>query len=237
MAKKERSKVTKAKAVNKTKVVQRVTVNIGGRSRGGRKSTAPQTTQRPPPVQIFNSMAGPVPQGQGESMLQSTQILNRLLEPVNRRLDALVGRQAEPQPVAPPPAQRMPLGQQLAEDNNREIVAEQPVRQLVQPVQPIVSAGPIRLDNPQGNVGQAMAKAESADGPQPSINYDRIMEMIEQSEGVGVGQKPSLPNQYTKDGFLQFVSRATGRPFTPTKTLPFNALKARALQFIRDLRR
>lgn len=231
MAKKERSKVIKAKAVNKTKVVQRVIVNIGGRSRGGRKSTAPQTTQRPPPVQIFNSMAGPVPQGQGESMLQSAQILNRLLEPVNMRLDALVRRQAEPQPVAPPPAPPMPVEPPRVENENREVVAEQPVRQLVQPMQPIVSAGPIRLDNPQENVG-----AESAEGPGPLINYDEIMDMVEQSEGVGVGQRPSLPNQFSKDGFIQFISERTGHVFAPSKSLSFNALKARALQFIRDLR-
>ena len=144
------------------------------------------------------------------------------------RLDALVRRQAEPQPVAPPPAQRMPLDQQLAENNNREIVVAQPNGQLVEPQQAMVESGrAIAFGNNQ---------AESADGPRPAINYDEIMEMIGQSEGVGVGKRPSLPNEYTKDGFLQFVSRATGRPFAPSKTNPFLKLKAMALKFVKDIR-
>jgi hypothetical protein len=126
----------------------------------------------------------------------------------------------------------MPVEPPRVENENREVVAEQPVRQLVQPMQPIVSAGPIPLlDNPQENVG-----AESAEGPRPLINYDEIMEMVEQSEGVGVGQRPSRPNQFSKDGFIQFISERTGHVFTPSKSLSFNAIKARALQFIRDLR-
>ena len=166
------SKATANQVVQKTKqkVVQKVTVNIGGRRRGGRKSTARQTIQRPPPVQIFNSMAGPVPQG--ESMLQSAQILNRLLEPVNMRLDALVRRQAEPAPrgnMDPPQIRDPDHEPQIAENNNREIVVEQQMEQLVEPQQAMVESKPRQLE-----------VAESADGPaQPAVrgtrfNYETI---------------------------------------------------------------
>lgn len=232
MVKKERSKVTKAKAINKMKVVQRVTVNIGGRSRAGRKSTAPQMTQRPPPVQIFNSMAGPVPQGQGlgESMLQSAQILNRLLEPVNMRLDALVRRQNEPngQPVILPPAP--PVEQQFEENNNRVVVAEQPIEQLVEPPQAIVDARPAVLNDEK----QAISAMD-----QPAINFDQLEDRIRQAEGLSPGKKmgPDRPNQFSKEGFLQLVSQASGRSFVPSKkALSFFELKAEALQFIRGLR-
>jgi len=186
-------------------------------------------------------MAGPVPQGQGESMLQSAPILNRLLEPVNMRLDALVRRQADPPAAAPAPPPRDPNPpneeQQLVENNNRQFVMEQPNEQLVEPNQPLVAAEP-RLLNDERALALDREELAFRSRARPVMNYDELTEIIKQSEGLGVGQRPGpeRPNQFSKDGFIQFISERTGRVFAPTRTLPFNALKARALQFIRDMR-
>lgn len=93
MPKKEKVKRARAKPKN---VVQKVTVNIGGRGGGGRKSTAPSGPPRPTPLQQATQFmqSFQIPR-QGESMVQSAQMLQRLIDPINARLDAFV-RQAGP---------------------------------------------------------------------------------------------------------------------------------------------
>jgi hypothetical protein len=112
---------------------------------------------------------------------------------------------------------------------------EQPNEQLVEPDQPLVAAEPRLLNDERA---LALDREELALQPRPLMNRDELIEIIKQSEGLGVGQRPGpeRPNQFSKDGFIQFISERTGRVFAPTRTLPFNALKARALQFIRDMR-
>jgi hypothetical protein len=106
MPKKERVKRARAKPKN---VIQKVVVNVGGRGGGGRKSTAPAGPPRPTPLQqatqfVQSSLARDASlvqsfqPRQGESMVQSAQMLQRLIDPINARLDAFV-RQQVPGPV------------------------------------------------------------------------------------------------------------------------------------------
>jgi hypothetical protein len=93
MPKKEKVKRARAKPKN---VIQKVVVNVGGRGGGGRKSTAPSGPPRPTPLQQATQFiqSFQIPR-QGESMVQSAQMLQRLIDPINARLDAFV-RQAGP---------------------------------------------------------------------------------------------------------------------------------------------
>lgn len=149
--KKDQAKITQA--VAKTKVVQKVTVNIGGRAARGRKSKAPRKSSRAipsQPVQIFNSMPAPVQQG--ESMFQSAQVLNRLLEPVNMRLEALIRRRQDVPPIAP---QNVQVDQRLPDvdsSDHRQRVLDLPDAPLLQPEPALVSAGFQRMDDPHESV-------------------------------------------------------------------------------------
>jgi len=98
MPKKERVKRTRAKAKN---VIQKVVVNVGGRGGGGRKSTAPSGPPRPTPLQQatqFIQATQSRPPVLGESMIQSSQMLQRLLDPINMRLEVLMRQRQEVQP-------------------------------------------------------------------------------------------------------------------------------------------
>jgi hypothetical protein len=102
-------KRTRAKAKN---VIQKVVVNVGGRGGGGRKSTAPSGPPRPTPLQqatqfLQATQGRPQQAGQGESMVQSAQMLQRLLDPINMRLDALVRQPG--QPINMPPINMPPI--------------------------------------------------------------------------------------------------------------------------------
>lgn len=148
--KKERVKITKA--VAKTKVVQKVTVNIGGRGGRARKSTAPRKQSRSlplQPVQIFNSL--PPPAQQGESMFQSAQVLNRLLEPVNMRLEALMRRRQDA-PAAPQMVQADQRLPDVDDGDHRQRVLDLPDAPLIQPAQSLVPTGFQRMDDPHENV-------------------------------------------------------------------------------------
>ena len=105
MAKKERVKRTRAKPKN---VIQKVVVNVGGRGGGGRKSTAPSGPPRPTPLQQatqFLQAAQSRPPIAGESLIQSAQVLQRMIEPINLRLEALIrqGRELQPINITNPP--------------------------------------------------------------------------------------------------------------------------------------
>jgi hypothetical protein len=95
-------KRTRAKAKN---VIQKVVVNVGGRGGGGRKSTAPSQPPRPTPLQQatqFLQATQSRPQ-QGESMIQSAQVLQRLLDPINMRLEAIIRQRQEVPAINMPP--------------------------------------------------------------------------------------------------------------------------------------
>jgi hypothetical protein len=188
MPKKERVKRTRAKPKN---VIQKVVVNVGGRGGGGRKTTAPSGPPRPTPLQqatqfVQSSLARDASlvqsfqqPRQGESMVQSAQVLQRLLDPINARLDAIMQsnmRQQAPsinithppinitnppinirQPdifMAPPNVsinQRFPdINIQMP--NQRDRVADLPDEPLVRPNAPLVLAGPMRMDDPHEDV-------------------------------------------------------------------------------------
>ena len=103
--KKERVKRTRAKPKN---VIQKVVVNVGGRGGGGRKSTAPSGPPRPTPLQQatqFLQAAQSRPPIAGESLIQSAQVLQRMIEPINLRLEALIrqGRESQPINITNPP--------------------------------------------------------------------------------------------------------------------------------------
>jgi hypothetical protein len=80
-------KKTRAKAKN---VTQTVIVNVGKRG-GGKSATAPPVRSAPTPLQqalqLLQTQRQPP---QGESLIQSTQILQRMIEPINRRLEVLM---------------------------------------------------------------------------------------------------------------------------------------------------
>ena len=95
-------KRTRAKAKN---VIQKVVVNVGGRGGGGRKSTAPSQPPRPTPLQQatqFLQATQSRPQ-QGESMIQSAQVLQRLLDPINMRLESIIRQRQEVPAINMPP--------------------------------------------------------------------------------------------------------------------------------------
>ena len=105
-------------------------------------------------------------------MFQSAQLLSRLLEPVNLRLDALVNsrsRGAEPQAAAPNQNPPNP-DPQLAEDNNRQGVVNQPDQQMVQPDQALVESGPLLL-NDERAIALNKSGGESAE---PAFDYDNF---------------------------------------------------------------
>lgn len=182
MPKKERVKRTRAKAKN---VIQKVVVNVGGRGGGGRKTTAPSGPPRPTPLQQatqFLQATQSRPQqaegsrsALGESMIQSAQMLQRLLEPVNVRLEALMQQRQGVQPINMPPInisnpiniqqpdifvappnvsinQRFPDINIQHRDHNRQHVADLPDEPLVRPNAPLLLAGPMRMDDPHEDV-------------------------------------------------------------------------------------
>lgn len=179
MPKKERVKRTRAKAKN---VIQKVVVNVGGRGGGGRKTTAPSGPPRPTPLQQatqFLQATQSRPQQaeglRGESMIQSAQMLQRLLEPVNVRLEALMQQRQGVQPINMPPInisnpiniqqpdifvappnisinQRFPDINIQHRDHNRQHVADLPDEPLVRPNAPLLLAGPMRMDDPHEDV-------------------------------------------------------------------------------------
>lgn len=142
--------------------------------RGGRRTAAPRTA---PPVQIFNSMAGPQADGSrsalGEPMIQSAQLLQRLLEPVNMRLESLIRQRQEmpninihPANVQVNQASIPPFRQEPRRDNamvdRRPRVLDLPDEPLIQPEMSLVPGGYLRMDNPHEEVPQS-AEPSGAD--------------------------------------------------------------------------
>lgn len=159
---------------------------MGGRGGGGRKTTAPSGPPRPTPLQqatqfLQATQSRPQTEGlRGESMIQSAQVLQRLLDPINMRLEVLMRQRQEGQPinipainmppinisnpiniqqpdifVAPPNVsinQRFPDINIQHRDHNRQHVADLPDEPLVRPNAPLLLAGPMRMDDPHEDV-------------------------------------------------------------------------------------
>jgi hypothetical protein len=101
---------------------------------------------------------------QGESLFQSAQVLQRLIDPINARLDLLMPK---PQGSAFP-------NMEQHRDHNRQHVADLPDEQLVRPNAPLLLAGPMRMDDPHEDVPlnqvdpalvQPKEEEEEAEGP------------------------------------------------------------------------
>lgn len=156
MPKKEKVKRARAKPKN---VIQKVVVNVGGRGGGGRKSQGlPRPTPLQQATQFIQSLPRPV-----EPIVSPAQVLQRLLDPINARLDAIM-RSGIRQPdifVAPNVSinQRFPdiniqpfPNMEEHRNHNRQHVADLPDEQLVRPNNPLVLAGPMRMDDPHEDV-------------------------------------------------------------------------------------
>lgn len=169
MPKKEKKIKVKGKVKN---ISQTVVVNVGGR----KKSSAP-TQVRPTPLQQATQFIQATRPQQGESLFQSSQLLQRLLEPTNLRLEALLRQQRQGMqpinigqpninvPINLPAQPNINIGQPNINVpinfppqpislpvKPRESVLDQPDEQLVTPTKPLVPAGPLRLDDPHEDV-------------------------------------------------------------------------------------
>ncbi|NBW38389.1 MAG: hypothetical protein EBR30_25870 [Cytophagia bacterium] len=170
---KKDAKIKRARAKPKN-VIQKVIVNVGGRGGRASKTTAPSGPPRPTPLQTALEFARSFqPPRPVEPIVPPAQILQRLLDPINARLDA-IARQAVSitnppinirQPdifVAPPNVsinQRFPdiniqafPNMEAHRDHNRQHVADLPDEPLVRPNAPLVLAGPMRMDDPHEDV-------------------------------------------------------------------------------------
>lgn len=138
-------------------------MNVGGRGGGGRKSTAPSGLPRPTPLQQATQFIQSLPPRPVEPIVSPAQVLQRLLDPINARLDAIM-RSGIRQPdifVAPNVSinQRFPdiniqpfPNMEEHRNHNRQHVADLPDEPLVRPNAPLVLAGPMRMDDPHEDV-------------------------------------------------------------------------------------
>ena len=232
---------TRAKPKN---VIQKVIVNVG--RGGGRKSTAPAGPPRPTPLQqamqfVQSSLARDASlvqsfqPRQGESLFQSAQVLQRLIDPINARLDLLM---PNPQGSAFP-------NMEIHSKHDRQHVADLPDAQLVQPKAPLVPAGPMRMDDPHeevplNKVDPGLVQEEEEEPAQPaSVQSTRedllqALESIENSQGVKGNQKPR-EGFMTKRGLVTLVSNITGRQFSPSTNADYDRIKRKAISILRDM--
>jgi len=152
-------KKTRAKAKN---VTQTVIVNVG--KRGGGKSAPPVRSAPTPLQQALQLLQTQRQPPQGESLIQSTQILQRMIEPINRRLEVLM-RQPSQVPainITQPP-----------------INIAQPAISVTQPPinvsQPAINFPPINITQPPINVSQPAINFPPINVSQPAINISQTM--------------------------------------------------------------
>lgn len=231
MPKKERVKKARAKPKN---VIQRVTVNVVGRG-GGRKSTAPAGPPRPTPLQQAMQFAQAFQQPrQGESLFQSAQVLQRLIDPINARLDLLM----------PKPRGSAFPDMEIHSKHDRQHVADLPDAQLVQPNAPLLPAGPMRMDDPHedvplNKVDPALVQPEEEPAQPASVESTRedllqALETIEKSQGVQGNQKPRQ-GFMTKRGLVTLVTNITGRQFSPSMNADYDRIKRKAITILREM--
>lgn len=216
------------KIQKKTKVKGRVkavtqTVNVYVGKRGGGSKAAPTQAPRPTALQQATQLVQAMrPQQQGESFIQALPLLQRLVEPVNARLEALIqqGRR-EPIPpninipvnIAPPNvnvpvniqqqnemmrefAQRLDEIQSRLPPRPREQVLDLPDAQLVQPTQPLIPAGPPRLDDPHEDVPleelEEHVAEEKQEAARPITAYESLYNDINRMTAAGTKSKTKM---------------------------------------------
>ena len=186
-----RSKKTRAKAKN---VTQTVIVNVG--KRGGSKAPSiPRPTPLQQALQLVQATRQPA---QGESLVQSTQILQRMLEPINRQLQALMRPRgselvSSPFPQAPVVAPEAPMVAPMVAPaqgikpfvpfelpqtpvSYTDYVLDLPDAPLVQPPKPLLPAGPLRLDPEYEDVprGSELVSLQSVPFPQAEAKEEEM---------------------------------------------------------------
>ena len=232
---------TRAKPKN---VIQKVIVNVVGRTSGGGRK-APSGPPRPTPLQQAIQFAQAFQQPrQGESLFQSAQVLQRLIDPINARLDLLMPKQEQQGSAFP--------NMEIHSKHDRQHVADLPDAQLVQPKAPLVPAGPMRMDDPHeavplNKVDPALVQEEEeeparvgGESAQPaSVQSTRedllqALETIEKSQGVKGNQKPR-EGFMTKRGLVALVSNITGRQFSPSTNADYDRIKRKAISILREM--
>jgi hypothetical protein len=164
-------KKTRAKAKN---VSQTVIVNVGRRGGSKAPATAPPIRSAPTPLQqALQLVQATRPPQQGESLIQSTQILQRMIEPINRQLQALMGQSSQPAiNITQPP---------------------------INVSQPAINFPPINITQPSINISsmQPMVKPQaSTEGSRSASMASTQTEMIPvQSARPQEGIKPFPPYQ------------------------------------------
>jgi hypothetical protein len=246
MPKKEKVKRARAKPKN---VIQKVTVNVVGRTSGGGRK-APSGPPRPTPLQQAMQFAQAFQQPrQGESLFQSAQVLQRLIDPINARLDLLMRQQVPPMPKQEQQGSAFP-NMEIHSKHDRQHVADLPDAQLVQPKAPLVPAGPMRMDDPHeevplnkvdpGLVQEEEEEPALSESAQPaSVQSTRedllqALETIEKSQGVKGNQKPR-EGFMTKRGLVTLVSNITGRQFSPSTNADYERIKRKAISILREM--
>jgi hypothetical protein len=236
-----KTKRTRAKPKN---VIQKVIVNVG--RGGGRK--APSGPPRPTPLQqamqfVQSSLARDASlvqafqqPRQGESLFQSAQVLQRLIDPINARLDLLMPKQEQQGSAFP--------NMEIHSKHDRQHVADLPDAQLVQPKAPLVPAGPMRMDDPHeavplNKVDPALVQEEEEPAQPASVQSTRedllqALETIEKSQGVKGNQKPR-EGFMTKRGLVTLVSNITGRQFSPSTNADYDRIKRKAISILREM--
>ena len=147
-------------------------------------------------------------------MVQSTRMINQLLEPTNRRLDALM--MARPQaPSINVPVNVHPANVNITfPERPREHVLDQPDAPLVQPMPPAVSAGPKRLDDPHENLN-------------PPVDYVDEQKQEASSSSSSSSSSPSNPGEIVLQHY---------RALYPTIESMNGITVAKAMSIMRDLR-
>jgi hypothetical protein len=173
---------------------------------------------------------------QGESLFQSAQVLQRLIDPINARLDLLMPKQEQQGSAFP--------NMEIHSKHDRQHVADLPDAQLVQPKAPLVPAGPMRMDDPHeavplNKVDPALVQEEEEPAQPASVQSTRedllqALETIEKSQGVKGNQKPR-EGFMTKRGLVTLVSNITGRQFSPSTNADYDRIKRKAISILREM--
>lgn len=209
---KKKAKVSKAKNITQT-----VIVNVGKKRSAPTRPSAPKPTPYQQMSQLFQPMVASLQAVRpADSLLQSAQLLQRLIEPTTKRLDLLQPQVASLQP------QVASLGPQIASlqemvknlqnqppptpifitSKPRETVLDLPDEQLITPTKPLVPAGPQRLDDPHEDVPireieyvaeekQEASKPSVEEEPPGGFDYENIT--LDQLNKLPVLRRPNTP--------------------------------------------
>lgn len=105
------------------------------------------------------------------------------------------------------------------------------------PSKPFAPTLPMEAPEPASasSSSSMISPEEKAAVAAPSINYDELLEEIDNSVGAE-GNKKREPGQYTKAELIQMVTSVTGRTFSPSMSNSYNTIKQYAISFIKAIR-